>query len=251
VLAGTSGPTIVCAQAGNVNGGAIDPFGHICDVIDRRTTGDIWLHVDGAFGLWARVEPSRRHLLHDVERADSWATDAHKWLNTPYDCGMAICARPDAQRRSMQARAAYLPAGDDAGVRNPVDFNPEFSRRARAVPVWAALRQLGVDGLAAVVDRCCRMAERYAQALARAEGVVVMHQELNQVVVRFSGSGGNPDDVHTRAVVDRVQSHGTCYPTPTVWHGVAAMRISVCNWRTDEDDVDRSVQAILAAHAGL
>jgi len=251
VLAELSGPTIVCAQAGNVNGGAVDPFGQIRDIVDRRSTDDIWLHVDGAFGLWARAEPSRRHLLDGVERADSWATDSHKWLNTPYDCGMAICARPEAQRRAMGVRASYLPAGDEEVLRDPVDFNPEFSRRARAVPVWAALRQIGVDGLARLIDRCCLMAERYASSLAAAEGVDVMHQELNQVVVRFSGPAGQLDAAHTRDVISKVQAHGTCYPTATVWRGRAAMRISVCNWRTDEDDVDRSVQSILSAHAGL
>jgi glutamate/tyrosine decarboxylase-like PLP-dependent enzyme len=251
VLANLSGPTIVCAQAGNVNGGAVDPFGHIRDVVDRRSTDDIWLHVDGAFGLWARAEPTRRHILDDVERADSWATDAHKWLNTTYDCGMAICARPESHRRAMHVRAAYLPAGDTAELRNPVDFNPEFSRRARAVPVWAALRQLGVDGLARVIDRCCLMAERYAQSLGAADGVEIMHQELNQVVVRFADPAGHDDDAHTRQVLEKVQRHGTCYPTGTVWHGGAAMRISVCNWRTDEDDVDRSVNSILAAHEGF
>ena len=248
-LQAVSGPTIVCAQAGNVNGGAVDPFGSIRDVVDRRSADDIWLHVDGAFGLWARAVPSRRHLLEDVDRADSWATDAHKWLNTPYDCGMAICARPEAHRRSMTVRAAYLPNGDDAGLRSPMDFNPEFSRRARAVPVWAALRQLGVDGLARMIDRCCLMAERFASLLEVADGVEVMHQELNQVVVRFNAAGGD-DDGHTREVITKVQGQGTCHPSATVWRGRAAMRISVSSWRTDEDDVDRSVGAILAAHAG-
>jgi glutamate/tyrosine decarboxylase-like PLP-dependent enzyme len=250
VLANVSGPTIVCAQAGNVNGGAVDPLGHVRDVVDRRATGDIWLHVDGAFGLWCRADPSRRHLLQDVDRADSWATDAHKWLNTPYDCGMAICAHPEAHRRSMTTRAPYLPAADEAELRNPMDFNPEFSRRARAVPVWAALRQLGVDGLARMVDRCCLMAERFSDSLGSADGVEVMHQELNQVVVRFVAPAGKDDDAHTRGVISEVQKQGTCFPSPTVWKGRAAMRISVSSWRTDEDDVDRSVQTMLAAHTG-
>ena len=249
VLTRLKGPTIVCAQAGNVNGGAVDPIDAIRDVMDRRRGDDIWLHVDGAFGLWARADPARRHLLDGVERADSWATDAHKWLNVPYDCGMAICARPEAHRRAMTVRASYLPAGDDDSLRDPVDFNPEFSKRARAVPVWAALRQLGVDGVAALVDRCCSMAERFAQSLGEADGVHVMHQDLNQVVVRFT-TGAGKDDEHTREVVEMVQREGTCLPSATVWQGVAAMRISVCNWRTDEDDVDRSVSAILAAHRG-
>jgi glutamate/tyrosine decarboxylase-like PLP-dependent enzyme len=250
VLAQVSGPTIVCAQAGNVNGGAVDPVGAIRDIIDRRHSDDIWLHVDGAFGLWARADPSRRHLLSGVERADSWATDAHKWLNVPYDCGMAICARPEAHRRAMTVRASYLPAGDEENLRNPVDYNPEFSRRARAVPVWAALRQLGVGGVAELVDRCCLMAERYARSLREADRVHVMHQDLNQVVVRFTGAVGQDDDDHTREVIQMVQREGTCFPSATVWRGAAAMRISVCNWRTDQDDVDRSVRAILAAHGG-
>ncbi len=246
-LGNLSGPTIVCAQAGNVNGGAVDRLDEIADVVDRHRTGDIWLHVDGAFGLWARAEPSRRHLLNGVERADSWATDAHKWLNVPYDCGMAICARPEAHRRAMTVRASYLPAGDEENLRNPLDYNPEFSRRARAVPVWAALRQLGVDGLAEMVDRCCAMAERFANSLRGQDGVHVMFQELNQVVVRFTCAAGRDDD-HTREVIRSLQLEGTCFPSATVWRGFGAMRISVCNWRSDEADVDRSVRAILAAH---
>jgi len=248
VLAQVSGPTIVCAQAGNVNGGAVDPLGAICDIVDEREAEDIWLHVDGAFGLWARAAPSRRQLLDGVERADSWATDAHKWLNVPYDCGVAICARPEAHTRAMRVRASYLPAGDEEGLRNPMDFNPEFSRRARAVPVWAALRELGVDGVAKLVDRCCRMAEKYAESLRDQVGVQVMHQDLNQVVVRFTCLAGGDDDDHTRRVVENTQREGTCYPSATVWHGHGAMRISVCSWRTDEDDVEMSVRAILAAH---
>ena len=250
VLTNLSGPTIVCAQVGNVNGGAIDPIGPIADIVEQRDSDDIWLHVDGAFGLWARAVPSRRLLLAGVERADSWATDAHKWLNVPYDCGIVICARPKAHLRAMTVRAAYLPAADEENLRNPMDYNPEFSRRARSVPVWAALRQLGVDGVAELVERCCLMAERFAQSLREADGVHVMHQDLNQVVVRFRAAAGGDDDDHTRHVVDEVQREGTCLPSATVWHGRAAMRISVCNWRTDEDDVDRSVRAILAAHSG-
>jgi len=250
-LAEVSGPTIVCTQAGNVNGGAVDPLGEVRDVIDQRGNADIWLHVDGAFGLWARADPSRRHLLDGVERADSWATDAHKWLNTPYDCGMAICAHPEAHQAALHVQTSYLPVGEKVELREPMDFSPEFSRRARSVPVWAALRQLGVDGLARLVDRCCQMAERFASTLDAVEGVHVLHQGLNQVVVRFAAGSGQDDDAHTRDVVAKVQRQGTCYPSPTVWHGVAAMRISVSNWRTDTDDVDRSVRAILAAHAGV
>ena len=245
--AAVEGPTIVCLQVGNVNGGAVDPVGEIAGAVRRE---DLWLHVDGAFGLWARAAPAYRHLVEGVERADSWATDAHKWLNTPYDCGMAICADPAAHRAAMGVRAHYLPGGDAASLREPVDYNPELSRRARSVPVWAALRQLGRRGVAELVERCCRMAELYAALLAEADGVEVLHQDLNQVVVRFIDPGGRDHDAHTRAVVARAQAEGTCYPSGTVWRGVAGLRLSVSNWRTGREDVERSVEALLAAHRG-
>jgi glutamate/tyrosine decarboxylase-like PLP-dependent enzyme len=241
----TTGPVIVCAQAGNVNGGALDPVDAIREVLYRRRDDDVWLHVDGAFGLWARADPSRRQLLDGVERADSWAVDAHKWLNTPYDCGMAISSRPDAHRRAMQSSASYIPASDEQPLRNPLHATPELSRRARAVPVWAALRQLGSEGVAEMVSRCCDMAGRFARSLEGAPGVDVMHQELNQVVVAFRSAAGTE---HSAEVLKTVQEEGTCYPSATVWKGVPAIRISVSNWRTDEDDVDRSVKALLAAH---
>ena len=177
-----------------------------------------------------------------VERADSWATDAHKWLNTPYDCGIAICAHPDAHRRAMGVRAAYLPEGGDAGLRDPIDYNPELSRRARSVPVWAAIRQLGRRGVADLVERCCRMAERLADLLREADGVEVLHQELNQVVARFMDPAGRDHDAHSRAVVARTQAEGTCYPSGTMWRGVAAVRLSVTSWRTGPHDVDRTVR---------
>jgi glutamate/tyrosine decarboxylase-like PLP-dependent enzyme len=245
--AGVRGPTIVCAQVGNVNGGAVDPVGEIVQAVRRD---DLWVHVDGAFGLWARAAPAYRHLVAGVEGADSWATDAHKWLNTPYDCGMAICAHPAAHRRAMGVRAAYLPEGGDTALRDPIDYNPEFSRRARSVPVWAAVRQLGRHGVADLVDRCCRMAERFAARLSEADGVEVLHQDLNQVVVRFLDPAGRDHDAHSRAVVARAQAEGTCYPSATVWRGVGAARLSVSSWRSGPDDVDRSVAALLAAHRG-
>jgi glutamate/tyrosine decarboxylase-like PLP-dependent enzyme len=245
--AGARGPTIVCLQVGNVNGGAVDPVGEIADAVRRD---DLWLHVDGAFGLWARAAPAYRHLVAGVERADSWATDAHKWLNTPYDCGMAICAHPAAHRRAMGVRAAYLPEGDAAELREPIDYNPELSRRARSVPVWAALRQLGRRGVADLVQRCCRMAETLAAQLSEADGVEVLHQDLNQVVVRFLDPRGRDHDAHSRAVAARAQAEGTCYPSATVWRGVAGLRLSVSSWRTGPDDVRRSVEALLAAHRG-
>jgi glutamate/tyrosine decarboxylase-like PLP-dependent enzyme len=249
-LAGLEGPVIVCAQAGNVHGGGVDPLAEIADVADARGRDGLWLHVDGAFGLWGRAAPARRALLAGAERADSWATDAHKWLNTPYDCGLAICADSVAHRRAMSVRAAYLPEGDDPALRDPVDVTLELSRRARGVTVWAAVRQLGRAGVAELVERCCAMAERYAELLGAAEGVEILGQELNQVVVRFLDPAGHDHDAHTRRVLAETVADGSCFPSGTVWRGVAGIRLSVSNWRTDRDDVDRSVAVLLAAHRG-
>jgi glutamate/tyrosine decarboxylase-like PLP-dependent enzyme len=245
VLEAGAGPVLLCAQAGNVNTGAIDPLADIAAAVDAaRARRPVWLHVDGAFGLWARASRQLAPTIIGVERADSWATDAHKWLNTPYDCGIALCAHPDAHRAAMGIRAAYLPAGDEPRVRAPLDFTPELSRRARGFALYAALAQLGRRGVAELVDRSCALARRFAAALAAAPGVTVLNEvNLNQVLVRFGG-----DDARTRRVVAAVQGEGTCYMSGTVWQGQAAMRISVCNWSTDEDDVDRSVAAILGAH---
>ncbi|WP_217914630.1 pyridoxal phosphate-dependent decarboxylase family protein [Miltoncostaea marina] len=248
ILARLEGPVIVCAQAGNVNGGGVDPLDELADAVDARGRADTWLHVDGAFGLWGRAAPRRRALLAGAERAHSWATDAHKWLNTPYDCGMAICADAGAHRRAMGVRAAYLPEGGDAALRDPVDVTPELSRRARGVPVWAAIRHLGREGVAELVERCCAMADRYAARLGAAPGAEVLGRCLNQVVVRFRDPAGRDDDAHTRRVLAQVQRGGECFPSGTVWRGAAGIRISVCNWRTDAADVDRGVAAMLAAH---
>jgi glutamate/tyrosine decarboxylase-like PLP-dependent enzyme len=254
ILASLDGPVIVCAQAGNVNTGGVDPLAAIADLVDQarapRPAGAVWLHVDGAFGLWARTSPARRHLVAGVERADSWATDAHKWLNTPYDCGVALTAHPAAHLRAMAIQGAYLPDPDAHPVRSPAQYAPELSRRARGVAVYAALRQLGRRGVTELVDRCCAMALRFRDRLGAADGVEILNQVvLNQVLVRFLPPAGDAD-AHTRAVLAAVQREGTCYPSPTTWDGRAAMRISVSNWRTDEADVDRSVAAILAAHRG-
>ncbi len=177
------GPTIVCLQVGNVNGGAVDPVGEIAAAVRRRRPAGCTSTARSGSG--PGPPPRTGTSSPGVEGADSWATDAHKWLNTPYDCGIAICAHPVAHRRAMGVRAAYLPEGDDAGLRDPIDYNPELSRRARSVPVWAALRQLGRRGVADLVERCCRMAELFADLLPEADGVEVLHQDLNQVVVRF------------------------------------------------------------------
>jgi glutamate/tyrosine decarboxylase-like PLP-dependent enzyme len=234
-------PTIVCVQAGNVNTGAFDPLDAICDA-----AGDAWVHVDGAFGLWAAASPSLRHLVRGIERADSWATDAHKWLNVPYDSGLAFCAHPDAHLAAMGTQASYL-VSSEAGERDQLDWNPEASRRARGFPIYAAIRSLGRSGVADLVDRCCAHARRFAEALAREPGVEVLADVvLNQVLVRFLDPGGD-HDARTRAVVGAVQEDGTCWLGGTTWQGKGAMRISVSNWSTTTEDVDRSVAAILRA----
>jgi glutamate/tyrosine decarboxylase-like PLP-dependent enzyme len=237
-LRGLEGPTIVSAQAGNVNTGSFDPLEAIADAADAAGA---WLHVDGAFGLWAAVSPSLRHLVAGAERADSWATDAHKWLNVPYDSGVAFCAHPDAHRAAMGVRASYLVHADPGGPRDQMDWNPEFSRRARGFAVYAAIRSLGRSGIAEIVERCCAHARRFADTLAEAPGVEVLNDVvLNQVLVRFED-----DDATTRAVIEAVQEAGTCWLGGTTWKGKAAMRISVSNWSTTEQDVDRSAAAIL------
>ena len=243
-LASTSGPRIVCAQAGNVNTGASDPFGEVVRVSHDHGA---WVHVDGAFGLWAAAVPALTHLVAGVERADSWTTDAHKWLNVPYDCGIVITAHPAAHRAAMSQAAAYLiPAPNEE--RDGIDWVPEASRRARAIPVYAVLRQLGRSGLAGLVERCCRLATRMAARLESSPGVLILNDVvLNQVLVRFDADGV---DV-TPAVIAAVQADGTCWCGGTNWQGRPAMRISVSNWRTTEDDADRSADAILGAFDAL
>ena len=229
-------PTIVVAQVGNVNTGACDDMTAVCAA--GRAAG-AWIHVDGAFGLWAAASPGRKHLVAGVEGADSWATDAHKWLNVPYDCGVAFVRDREAHRAAMAATAAYL-IQDAAGPREPMDWTPEFSRRARGVPVYAVLRALGRDGVAELVDRLCACAERFAERLPRA-GFEVLAHGLNQVLVAYG------DDDATDAVLAAVQAEGTCWPSPTTWRGRRCIRISVCNWQTTFADVDRSVDAMAAA----
>jgi glutamate/tyrosine decarboxylase-like PLP-dependent enzyme len=238
-----SGPTIVCLQVGNVNTGAADP---VDEIVDAAHDAGAWVHIDGAFGLWAAAAESRRHLVAGVERADSWATDGHKWLNVPYDCGYAFCAHPEAHRAAMTASAAYLIQSSDSDApREPIDWNPEFSRRARGFPTYATLKALGRDGVSDLVERCCEHARLFAELLSAAPEIEVLNDVvLNQVLVRF----GNDDEL-TRETVRRVQEDGTCWLGGTVWHGVAAMRISVSNWRTTREDVERSVEAILRCAA--
>ncbi len=243
-LAASSWPTIVCAEAGNVNTGAFDPLDEIADAV--AGTG-AWLHVDGAFGLWAAASRRFRHLVAGAERADSWATDAHKWLNVPYDCGIAFCAHPASHRAAMSVHASYLEHADADTARDAMDWNPEFSRRARGFPVYAAIRALGQEGISAMVERCCDHAARFAELLGAEPGVEILNDVvLNQVLVRFGG-----DDEVTKATIAAVQEDGTCWLSGTVWQGRGAMRISVSNWRTTDDDVERSAGAILAAAASV
>jgi glutamate/tyrosine decarboxylase-like PLP-dependent enzyme len=241
VLAKLDGPTIVCAQAGNVNTGAFDPLRALAEIAHERGA---WLHVDAAFGMWAAASREKRPLTDGIELADSWATDAHKWLNVPYDCGVAIVRDPTAHRAAMTSTAAYLE--QTRGVeRDPVDWNPEFSRRARGLTVYAALRALGRRGVEELVDRQCARARQMAHLLAP-HGTILNDIILNQVLVRF----GDSDEL-TRAVVAGVQRDGTCWLAGTTWHGVAAMRISFSNWATSEEDVERSAAAIVATRKSL
>jgi len=241
LLDNLSGPTIICAQAGNVNTGAFDPLQEIAAIAREHSA---WLHVDAAFGLWARASRALRPLADGIELADSWATDAHKWLNVPYDCGVAIVRHPEDHRASMTTTAAYLV--QTSGVeRDAVDWVPEFSRRARGITVYAALRSLGRDGVEELVDRCCARARQIADLLRSAPGVQVLNDVvLNQVLVRF----GDSDEV-TRRVVSGVQQEGTCWLGGTTWQDLAAMRISFSNWATSEEDVRRSADAIVKVFA--
>ncbi len=230
-------PAIVCLQAGNVNTGAFDPIDDVCRA---AAEAGAWVHVDGAFGLWAAAAPSRAHLARGLASADSWATDAHKWLNVPYDCGIALVRDAEALGRAMSLQAAYLPTG---AAREPMQWTPDASRRARGVEVWAALRSLGRHGLAELVERCCRHAARFAEGLSHAGHAVLNDVVLNQVLVAFD------DDAQTTRVIERVQRDGVCWCGGTVWHGRTAMRISVSSWVTTDEDVKLSLAAILRAAA--
>ncbi len=232
------GPAIVILQAGNVNTGAFDPFG---DVIDRAHAMGAWVHVDGAFGLWARVSPALKGLTDGLERADSWATDFHKWLNVPYDSGVALVRDPTALAAAMAVTAAYLP---EPGPRDPCDFTPELSRRARGVEVWAALKRLGRGGVRDLVERCSAHARRFAEGLTEAGFEVLNEVVLNQVLVSF----GTPE--RTRAVIQALQDDGTCWCGGTLWQGRTAMRISVSSWATTEADVERCLEVMVRLGRG-
>jgi glutamate/tyrosine decarboxylase-like PLP-dependent enzyme len=232
----TDDPTILCAQAGEVNTGAFDPFSRLAEA--RDTAPNTWLHIDGAFGMWAKVSPSLRHLVRGAERADSWAVDSHKWLNVPYDNGIAFTAHPGSHSGAFSARAPYLVF--DAEMRDELDWNPEHSRRARGFTVYAAIRALGREGIQEIVERCCAHARRFAEGFAELGAEILNDVELNQVLFRF------PDDEQTTAVLRAVQEEGSSWMGGTTWAGRPAIRISVSNWQTSEADVERT----LAAYAG-
>ena len=238
-LDANGGPAIVCTQAGNVNSGASDPFQEIIAIARARGA---WVHVDGAFGLWAAASPELRHEVAGLERADSWATDAHKWLNVPYDSGVAMVADAAAHRAAMSMTAAYL-AGADGDERSNSDWVPEASRRGRGLAVYAALRSLGRAGVRELVERSCTLARRMAATLAAEPGLEILNDVvLNQVLVRIGG-----DDEAADATVAAIQHDGTCWLGGTRWQGRAALRISISSWATTEDDVDRSAAAIASA----
>jgi glutamate/tyrosine decarboxylase-like PLP-dependent enzyme len=228
------GPTIVCTQVGNINTGAFDPVAEICGAV--RPAG-AWVHVDGAFGLWAAAVPAMRHRLAGIEEADSWATDAHKWLNVPYDSGVAITRDVAALKSAMAITADYLPT--DTEHRNPSDFTPELSRRARGADIWAAIRSLGRNGVEDLIARCCLHARRFAEGLGDAGFEILNDVVLNQVLVSFG------DDQTTGRVIEAIQRDGTCWCGGTVWQGRRAMRISVCNWSTTAEDVETSLEAMI------
>ena len=228
-----SGPTILCVQAGNVNTGACDPFPEICE---RAHDAGAWVHVDGAFGLWANTAPTTASLAIGMADADSWATDFHKWLNVPYDSGIALVRDAEALRAAMAITADYLPTSE---FRNPSDFTPELSRRARGVEVWAALGSLGRQGVTELVERNCRQARRFATGLEAAGYKVLNDVVFNQVLVAFG------DAKTTNRVISEIQTEGTCWCGGTVWQGQTAMRISVSSWATTDDDVERSLEAIV------
>ena len=229
-----AGPSIVCAQVGNVNTGACDPVGDICKVA-RDLNG--WVHVDGAFGLWAAASRKRKHLVNGVAMADSWATDAHKWLNVPHDSGIAIVREPQFLQRAMAITAAYYP--EPAAKREPMQWGPESSRRARAVEIWAALRSLGKEGVEELIERTCRHAATFADGFLSAGYQVLNDVVLNQVLVSFG------DDETTSRVIQAIQNEGTCWCGASVWKGKKAMRISVASWATTDSDVERSLDAML------
>ena len=227
------GPSIVCTQAGNLNTGSFDPIKNICETVSKN---DVWIHVDGAFGLWAAATPSKKYLTKGIELADSWATDAHKWLNVPYDSGLAFIKHSESLRSALSLTAPYLPQGEH---REPSQFVPELSRRSRGVEIWTALYSLGRRGLAEMIERTCRHAKRFAEGLSDAGYQILNDVVINQVLVSFG------DAETTNKVISKIQEDGTCWCGGTIWQEKTAMRISVVSWATTDEDVEKSLEAMI------
>jgi glutamate/tyrosine decarboxylase-like PLP-dependent enzyme len=240
-LAAVSGaPVIVVLQAGELNTGVFDPFESLIPIARRHNA---WVHIDGAFGLWANASPRFRHLMAGAGAADSWATDGHKWLNVPYDSGYAFVAHPDDHRAAMRYRPPYIEFGDQA--RDEMDWTPEWSRRARGFATYASIRQLGREGIAAMIDRCCDYAQGLVMGIGSLPGAEVLWQPtVDQGLVRFLDPSGQDHDRRTEEVIARIVASGAAFFQPTTWRGKRAMRISVCNWQTTAEDVDRVIRAV-------
>ncbi|TQC45018.1 aspartate aminotransferase family protein [Rhodococcus sp. WS4] len=244
-LTRTSGPLIVCGQIGNVDSGAVDPLEAVCDLAHEY---DGWVHLDAAFGMWAAASGTVRQHVSGLDKADSWATDAHKWLNVPYDCGVVLCAHPTSHRAALRTSAEYLTPAVDGG-RDPVDYTPDMSRRARSLVLWATLRHLGADGVADLIDRCCTLARRLAAGLAHTDGVTVVNDVvLNQVLVAFTPDDETTDAEHLARIVTALQRGPVAWASPTTWRGRPCLRLSVCNWQTTAHDIDQCLAAIVSAH---
>ena len=247
-ISSATGPMIVCAQAGNVATGASDPIAEIVAIAHERQA---WVHVDGAFGLWAAAVPEMREQVRGLEGADSWATDAHKWLNVPYDSGLVIVANAAAHRAAMSFKASYLLRGADE-ERTGMDWVPESSRRARVIPLYALIKTLGRDGIAEMIRRNVQLAQRMAERLSRVPGVRILNQVvLNQVLVQFDGTTDRSADEITRVVMSEIQAEGTCWAGGAVWQGKQVMRVSISNWSTSEADIDRSAAAIAQCYRNV
>lgn len=246
ILRSLDGPTVVCLQAGNVNSGAFDPFEELIPIAHEHSA---WVHVDGAFGLWAAAAPGTQPLTKGVAHADSWAADAHKWLQIPYDCGVVVVRDRGAQQRAMGSTASYLPQEER---RNPADYAPELSRRARGIAVWAMLKALGRSGVAEMIERHCSIARHIADRLAQEPGLTVLNDVvLNQVVLTCGDANDPHSGGKTEATLAAVQAEGTCYPSAGHWRGRTAMRISVCSGPMTLEDGARSVEAIISAWRGI
>jgi len=252
-LKNTIGPVVVCAQAGNVNSGAFDPLDEIGAALAEhranRSEHVSWLHIDGAFGLWARATRSYADLARGAELADSWATDAHKFLNVPYDCGIVLTRHPRAHRRAMAIQGPYLSSGAESTGGNPGVFAPELSRRARGFALWAALRQLGSRGLDELVTRCCELARLLAGQFSAVHGMTILNEVVfNQVVLKLKAPPGYEASEWTRRIALAIQTEGTCYPTPTIWRATPALRFSIVNSDTTPDDIARSATAVVSVY---